>query len=90
MKRSEFENDVRAQGYEIVERHMEANNFNPEHAHEFDARLLMLDGEMTIACGGEERTYRAGDSCAIDAGQRHTERSGPAGAHYLAGRRYPG
>ena len=61
---------------------------NPEHAHEFDARLLILEGEMTILCGGEERTYGAGDTFAMTAGRRHTERSGPQGVRYLAGRRY--
>jgi hypothetical protein len=43
---------------------------------------------MTIVCDGEERTYRAGDTCALTAGRRHTERCGPEGVRYLAGRRY--
>jgi quercetin dioxygenase-like cupin family protein len=89
MNRTEFESELSAHGYrEIVDRHMQANSVNPEHAHEFDARLLVLEGEMTIACGGKERTYRAGDTFAMAAGCRHAERSGPAGVRYLAGRRY--
>jgi uncharacterized cupin superfamily protein len=90
MNRAEFEAALGAQGYrEIVDRRMEGGAFNPEHAHEFEARLLVLEGEMTIFCEGEERTYRAGDTFAMKAGSRHTERSGPEGARYLAGRRYP-
>ena len=89
MNRTEFETEVRAQGYhEIADRRMEANSTNPEHAHEFDARLLVLEGEMTVTREGEERTYRAGDTFAMTAGCRHTERGGPEGARYLAGRRY--
>jgi len=89
MDRVEFEAALSAQGYrEIVDRRMEAGAINPEHAHEFDARVLVLEGEMTIGCAGEEHTYRPGDAFAIAAGRRHTERCGPAGVRYLAGRRY--
>jgi len=89
MNRAEFETELSIQGYgEIVDRRMEANAVNPEHAHEFDARLLVLEGEMTIASEGKERTYRAGDTFAMTAGCRHTEHSGVEGVRYLAGRRY--
>ena len=68
MNRAEFETELSTQGYgEIVDRRMEVNAVNPEHAHEFDAQLLVLEGEMTIASGGEERTYRAGDTFAMAA-----------------------
>ena len=90
MERTKFETELREQGYgEIVDRRMEANTLNPEHAHEFDARLLVLEGAMTITAGGTERIYGAGDTFSMSAGRRHSERSGPEGARYLAGRRYP-
>jgi quercetin dioxygenase-like cupin family protein len=89
MDRAVFEAELRDQGYlEVVDRRMTANETNPEHAHEFDARLIVLEGDMTITCGGDERTYRAGDTFAMTAGRRHVERSGADGARYLAGRRY--
>src|ERR1700730_6367258 len=90
MERTIFETELREQGYaEVVDRRMEAGAVNPEHAHEFDARLLVLEGAMTITSEGNQRTYRAGDTFAMTAGCRHSERSGPEGARYLAGRRYP-
>jgi quercetin dioxygenase-like cupin family protein len=90
MDRVTFETELREQGYdEVVDRRMEANAGNPEHAHEFDARLLVLDGAMTIASEGNTRTYRAGDTFSMSAGCRHTEQCGPEGVRYLAGRRYP-
>ena len=89
MNRADFETELRAQGYrEIVDRRMDAKTTNLEHSHEFDARLLVLEGEMTVVCDGEERTYRAGDTFAMTADRRHTERCGPEGVRYLAGRRY--
>jgi quercetin dioxygenase-like cupin family protein len=88
MDRATFESSLKTDGYEPVERRMEANQFNPEHAHEFDARVMVLDGEMTISRGGKPQVFRAGDVCEIAAGTPHTEKSGPNGASYLAGRRF--
>jgi len=90
MDRAEFDKKCAAEGYgEIVDRNMEAGHFNAEHAHEFDACVLVVDGEMTIARNGKPELFRAGDMCTMAAGTVHTELSGPAGAHYLTGRRYP-
>ena len=53
MDRTAFEAELRDEGYgEVVDRRMAANALNPEHAHEFDARLLVLEGAMTIASEG--------------------------------------
>jgi len=89
MNRAEFETECHAQGYrEIVDRRMDANATNLEHSHEFDARLMILEGQMTVTSEGDERIYRTGDTFAMTAGCRHTERSEAEGARYLAGRRY--
>ena len=89
MDRTVFETELREQGYaEVVDRRMEPDALNPEHDHEFDARLLILEGAVTIAAEGTEKTYCPGDTFTMSAGCRHSERSGPDGARYLAGRRY--
>jgi quercetin dioxygenase-like cupin family protein len=88
MNRAEFEKKCTAEGYEIVDRSMAADHFNGEHAHEFDACVLLVDGEMTITRHGQPQVMRAGDLCEMAAGTMHTEQCGPAGAHYLAGRRF--
>jgi len=89
MNRADFEKKCATEGYaDVVDRSMEAGHFNPEHAHEFDACVLVVDGEMTITRHGKAETLRAGDLCTMAAGTVHTEKCGPAGAHYLAGRRF--
>jgi quercetin dioxygenase-like cupin family protein len=88
MNRADFETKLKAEGYELVDRQMEANHFNAEHAHEFDAHVLVVDGEMTITRHGKAEIFRPGDMCSMPAGTLHSEQCGPAGAHYLAGRRY--
>jgi quercetin dioxygenase-like cupin family protein len=80
---------LRDEGYaELVDRRMDAGAVNLDHSHEFDARLLILDGAMTIASEGTTRTYRAGDTFSMTAGCIHAEAAGPEGVRYLAGRRY--
>jgi quercetin dioxygenase-like cupin family protein len=89
MNRAEFEKKCAAEGYgDIVDRTMAADHFNAEHAHEFDACVLVVDGEMTITRHGQPQLMRAGDLCVMAAGTVHTEKCGSAGAHYLAGRRF--
>ncbi|MFZ2006881.1 MAG: cupin domain-containing protein [Stellaceae bacterium] len=89
MNRADFEKKCAAEGYaDIVDRTMAADHFNAEHAHEFDACVLLVGGEMTITRHGEPQVMRTGDVCTMAAGTVHTEKCGPAGAHYLAGRRY--
>jgi quercetin dioxygenase-like cupin family protein len=89
MDRTAFEADLGAKGFnEVVDRRMQPREVNPTHAHEFDARLLVLEGAMTIAAEGGEHTYRAGETFEMPAGRRHSETAGPDGARYLAGRRY--
>jgi quercetin dioxygenase-like cupin family protein len=89
MDRAAFERQLQAEGYgEIVDRRMDPNHTNPEHSHEFDARVMVLEGSITIGRDGAQHTYGAGDSCAITAGTLHTEQCGPDGVRYLAGRRY--
>jgi quercetin dioxygenase-like cupin family protein len=89
MDRTAFENGLREQGYgEVVDRRMQPREVNRTHAHEFDARLLVLEGAMTIASEGGERTYRAGEIFEMPAGRPHSETAGTDGVRYLAGRRY--
>lgn len=89
MDRTTFENELREEGYgEVVDRRMQPGTINRGHAHEFDARLLILEGAITIAAEGSERTYRAGEIFEMPAGRPHSETAGPEGVRYLAGRRY--
>ena len=58
-----------------------------EHSHPFEAKALIVAGEMTIRTAGEERLYKVGDVFHLAAGLPHVERYGPDGVQYLAGRK---
>jgi quercetin dioxygenase-like cupin family protein len=87
MDRAEFEADVRREGYELREGGMEPNVHRDTHAHDFDARVFVLQGLITLVIGADRHTYRAGDSCNIPAGTMHEEHTEADGVRYLAGRR---
>src|SRR5256714_15028701 len=65
MNRAEFEADLRREGYELREGEIEPNVHRGSHAHEFDARLFVLEGSLTLVFGAERCTYRPGDSCNV-------------------------
>jgi len=54
MERTEFEAELQRDGYQVVQNTMQPGAINPEHAHDFDARLLVVAGEMTIVAEGIE------------------------------------
>ena len=48
MDRTVFEAELQRDGYQVVVNTMQPGAINPEHAHDFDARLMVVAGEMTI------------------------------------------
>jgi quercetin dioxygenase-like cupin family protein len=90
MDREAFEAALGRDGYEIRAVTMQPGAVNPTHVHPFDARLLVVDGAMTITRdGAPTQTYRIGETFEMPNGCHHSETAGPAGATYVAGRRMP-
>jgi quercetin dioxygenase-like cupin family protein len=87
MNKAEFEADLRREGYELREGEIKPNVHRGSHAHEFDARLLVLEGSITLVVGADRCTYRPGDTCNVAAGTMHEEHTEGDGVRYLAGRR---
>ena len=59
--------------------------FYPDHTHAGLTAHIILDGEMTLTCGGKSETYRVGDRCDVAAGAVHSAQMGPRGCRYLVG-----
>ena len=87
MNRTEFEADLRREGYELREGKIDPNVHRDAHAHDFDARLFVLEGSVTLVFGSDRVTYRPGDSCNVPAGTMHEEHTEADGVRFLAGRR---
>ena len=52
MDQSEFEADLRHQGYQVFYGGLQAGMVNPDHAHDWDARVMVIGGEITLTRAG--------------------------------------
>jgi len=89
MDRTQFEAELNRDGYQVVVNTMQPSAINPDHVHDFDARVLVVAGEMTVVAEGKRNTYQIGDTFNLTNGCLHAEHAGPDGATYVAGRRKP-
>lgn len=87
MDHSEFEAELRRDGYQVFYGGLQAGMVNPDHAHDWDARVMVIGGEITLTRNGRTETFRVGGSCAVAAGEVHAESVGPQGVAFIAGRR---
>ena len=88
MKDEHFEFALRRDGFDVQRNTVPPGTVVGEHAHPFDVRALVLDGEITLTLEGVDYAYREGDIFVLPAGHRHAETVGPAGVDYLVGRRH--
>ncbi len=87
MNQSEFEADLRREGYDVYYGGLRANEVNTEHGHAWHARVMVIGGEITITRDGKPETFRVGDSCSVPANYPHAEHVGAQGVAYIAGRK---
>ena len=88
MEQQEFLDTLRAEGYaEPVLVQRAANGRLDDHANPFEAKALILKGEIRVHAGGEIKIYRAGDVFHLRRDEPHRESYGPDGVEYLSGRR---
>ena len=87
MTRAEFEAEVRREGYDVGEAELKPHVHRELHTHDYDARLFVVDGVVTLDYGHERITYRSGDSCNVPAGTQHAEHTEADGVRLVFGRR---
>jgi quercetin dioxygenase-like cupin family protein len=83
-----FVNALASEGFaEPVKVHRDPNGFLDLHTHPFEAKALILEGEIRIVVASNEQTYRAGDVFQLPENTPHAEYYGPIGVTYLVGRK---
>lgn len=90
MDQTAFESDLRRDGFTPVFASLRPRTTEANHCHDFDARIFILGGEITITRDNKPETFRAGQCCEVPAGSMHAELVGPQGVAYLSGRRRGG
>ena len=90
MDTREFEAQLRRDGYlDIKTKTLEPAIATRPHSHPFDTRLLVLEGDVTITCGAQQRLYRPGDVLEVARGVEHFEQYRSARFGFVVGLRHP-
>jgi quercetin dioxygenase-like cupin family protein len=88
MNRAEFESLLAAEGFEqVVTVEREPSGSMDLHSHPFEAKALVVHGQLGIRTEDGGRQYHAGDVFHLQADVPHSETYGPAGVTYLVGRK---
>jgi quercetin dioxygenase-like cupin family protein len=88
MEREEFLGILEREGFaEAVTVTREPNAALDVHEHPFEAKALILDGELTLRIGETDLIYQPGDVFHLRTREAHAERYGPKGVTYLVGRK---
>jgi quercetin dioxygenase-like cupin family protein len=82
-----FEKRATSEGYAVSPREVGPSEGLDDHTHDFDAWGLITAGEFHITVDGKTTVYATGDEFKLPAGCLHSEKAGPTGASFLAGRR---
>ena len=91
MKQTSFKKfaaEAQAQGFdEVLERRWAPFTVLESHTHAFSLKAMLIQGEMWLTVGSEERQLRRGDEFALERDEPHAERYGSEGATYWVARR---
>jgi quercetin dioxygenase-like cupin family protein len=87
MKNPSPEQQLREEGFRRVYVWEDGPNASySDHTHPVDTAHIILEGEMTLICGGSTTTYVAGERPPdVPAGAVHSARMGPRGCRYVIG-----
>ncbi|MGI4857487.1 MAG: cupin domain-containing protein [Janthinobacterium lividum] len=89
MDYSQFTETLAREGFnEVVLVERQADGHLDSHAHPFEAKALVLEGDVRIReADNTERTYKTGEIFHLPANRAHEEWYGANGVRYLVGRK---
>lgn len=86
LTREAFESDLRREGFDVIHGGQKPDFAEDMHAHDFDVRIMVLGGEITVTRDGRSETFKPGDHCEISEECQHTTKVGPEGVAYVVGK----
>lgn len=89
MSTQDYINQLQAEGYDpVFVWDAEPNEDDPDHAHDFISKLIILSGSITIGIDGTETTLTQGQSITIPRGVVHSGLVGVEGCRYVVGEKH--
>ncbi len=89
MNKQDYINHLKAEGYDpVFVWDAEPNEDDPDHAHDFMSKLVILTGSITIGIAGAETTLTEGQSIIIPRGIIHSGLVGVEGCKYIVGEKH--
>jgi quercetin dioxygenase-like cupin family protein len=89
MNQSEFEAQLKAEGYQEIElQELAPRPGKGRHRHHFNIRGLVLSGTFLVTQDSDPVTYGPGQIFAVAEGELHDESIGSDGARVLIGRKF--
>jgi len=86
-----YARSAEADGFdEVIERKWPPSTVLDTHTHPFALKALVVDGEMWLRVGDDERHLVPGDEFMLERDVPHAERYGAQGATYWVARRHGG
>lgn len=83
-----FARQTQSEGFsEPVQVERQANGFVDVHTHPFEAKALILSGQIEIGSNGSVTTFAPGEIFHLTHAQPHWEKYGPQGVVYLSARK---
>ena len=84
-----FARQLTEEGFdEVFDKTLPAKQYVDAHAHPFEVKALVTDGEVTLGVAGQLTTYRAGEVFTMAPSCEHTELYGDNGVSYVVGRKH--
>ncbi|HLI30265.1 MAG TPA: cupin domain-containing protein [Terriglobia bacterium] len=86
MNEKAMENQLREDGFTVTYVWEDGPNaFYPDHTHPSTTAHIILSGEMTVICEGNQQIVKEGERFDVPAHAVHSARMGPQGCRYLIG-----
>ena len=87
MNEATFRAELEAEGYAVGEVTWEAGLVNDTHTHDFSAKVMCVEGSISLTTPAGEKLCQPGDWVEVAAGVEHREAVGPDGVRLLVGRK---
>ncbi len=89
MTEDEFRELLAGQGCDdIRDSTFEPGHHTELHSHQFDAQLLVLEGEFILELEDGKHIFKVGETCKVLSGTMHAEHNGEAPTRTLTGLSY--